>query len=114
MASRWSASASTRTAATRRKGLLRERFIPRLLAAKPEDLLDGSGLIDPEKAWGAMMKNEKPGGHQFALNIALGLGLGGNESYLTCSRPSAASRTERRSRMDASACRTCRESASRP
>jgi L-alanine-DL-glutamate epimerase-like enolase superfamily enzyme len=45
------------------QGLLRERFIPRLLAAKPEELLDGSGLIDPEKAWGAMMKNEKPGGH---------------------------------------------------
>ncbi len=44
-------------------GLLRERFIPRLLAAKPDDLLDTSGLIDPAKAWAAMMKNEKPGGH---------------------------------------------------
>jgi L-alanine-DL-glutamate epimerase-like enolase superfamily enzyme len=45
------------------QGLLRERFIPRLLAAKPDELLDASGLIDPAKAWDAMMKNEKPGGH---------------------------------------------------
>jgi L-alanine-DL-glutamate epimerase-like enolase superfamily enzyme len=45
------------------QGLLRERFIPRLLQADPDELLDGSGLIDPAKAWAAMMKNEKPGGH---------------------------------------------------
>ncbi|HEY6336177.1 MAG TPA: mandelate racemase/muconate lactonizing enzyme family protein [Alphaproteobacteria bacterium] len=45
------------------QGLLRERFIARLLAAKPEALLDASGLIDPAKAWTAMMRNEKPGGH---------------------------------------------------
>src|ERR671917_607520 len=45
------------------QGLLRERFIPRLLAAKPDELLDAAGLIDPAKAWSAMMKNEKPGGH---------------------------------------------------
>jgi L-alanine-DL-glutamate epimerase-like enolase superfamily enzyme len=45
------------------QGLLRERFIPRLKAAKPDELLDGSGLIDPAKAWDAMMRNEKPGGH---------------------------------------------------
>ena len=45
------------------QGLLRERFIPRLLAAEPDSLLDEKGLIDPEKAWAAMMKNEKPGGH---------------------------------------------------
>ncbi len=45
-------------------GLLRERFIPRLLKAKPEDLLDAGGTgIDPGKAYRAMMKNEKPGGH---------------------------------------------------
>ncbi len=44
-------------------GLLRERFIPRLLAAKPDELTDASGLIDPAKAWAAMMRNEKPGGH---------------------------------------------------
>jgi len=45
------------------QGLLRERFIPRLLAAKAEELQDPNGLIDPAKAWAAMMRNEKPGGH---------------------------------------------------
>src|SRR6267154_5087516 len=45
------------------QGLLRERFIPRLKAAKPEDIVDARGIIDPAKAWAAMMKNEKPGGH---------------------------------------------------
>ncbi|MCB1500241.1 MAG: mandelate racemase [Bauldia sp.] len=45
-------------------GLLRERFIPRLLAARPDDLLDAGGAgIDPDRAYRAMMKNEKPGGH---------------------------------------------------
>jgi L-alanine-DL-glutamate epimerase-like enolase superfamily enzyme len=45
------------------QGLLRERFLPRLLAAKPEDIQDEAGLIDPAKAWARMMRNEKPGGH---------------------------------------------------
>jgi L-alanine-DL-glutamate epimerase-like enolase superfamily enzyme len=45
------------------QGLLRERFIPRLKAAKSDELADERGLIDPAKAWAAMMKNEKPGGH---------------------------------------------------
>ncbi|MBV9551295.1 MAG: mandelate racemase/muconate lactonizing enzyme family protein [Alphaproteobacteria bacterium] len=45
------------------QGLLRERFIPRLAEADPADLVDESGLIDPAKAWAAMMRNEKPGGH---------------------------------------------------
>src|SRR5882672_142367 len=45
------------------QGLLRERFIPRLKAAKPEDIVDARGIIDPAKAWAAMMRNEKPGGH---------------------------------------------------
>jgi L-alanine-DL-glutamate epimerase-like enolase superfamily enzyme len=35
-------------------GLIRERFVPRLLAA---------GGIDPLEGWRAMMKGEKPGGH---------------------------------------------------
>lgn len=39
------------------QGLLNERFIPRLEAA------DLGGGIDPERAWAAMMANEKPGGH---------------------------------------------------
>jgi D(-)-tartrate dehydratase len=45
------------------QGLLRERFIPRLKQAKPGDLVDALGLLDPAKCWAAMMKNEKPGGH---------------------------------------------------
>jgi len=45
------------------QGLLRERFIPRLKNAKPEEIVDARGLIDPAKAWDAMMRNEKPGGH---------------------------------------------------
>ena len=44
-------------------GLLAERFIPRLTGARPDELLDGSGLIDPVKAGAVMMRNEKPGGH---------------------------------------------------
>jgi L-alanine-DL-glutamate epimerase-like enolase superfamily enzyme len=45
-------------------GLLRERFIPRLLKAKPDELLDASGAaIDTDKALRVMMRNEKPGGH---------------------------------------------------
>jgi D(-)-tartrate dehydratase len=45
------------------QGLLRERFIPRLIEADPAALLDDNGLIDPAKAWSVMMRNEKPGGH---------------------------------------------------
>jgi len=45
------------------KGLLGERFIPRLKQAKPDSLLDAEGLLDPTKCWAAMMANEKPGGH---------------------------------------------------
>ena len=43
--------------------LMQERFVPRLLEAEPESLLDESGLIDPHRAWDVMMTNEKPGGH---------------------------------------------------
>jgi L-alanine-DL-glutamate epimerase-like enolase superfamily enzyme len=45
-------------------GILRDRLIPRLTAAKPETLLDESGQnFDPTRAWRIMMTNEKPGGH---------------------------------------------------
>ena len=44
--------------------LMRERFIPRVLEAKPESLLDDSGNnFDPHKIWATMFINEKPGGH---------------------------------------------------
>ncbi len=46
------------------QGLLRERFIPRLMSAEPDSLLSGAGEnLDPEKIWACLMKNEKPGGH---------------------------------------------------
>src|SRR5690242_12323432 len=45
------------------QGLLRERFIPRLMAARPEELHGEDGFIDPHRAWAVMMANEKPGGH---------------------------------------------------
>jgi len=43
--------------------LLRERFLPRLLRAKPDALLDAEGLIDPAACARAAMADEKPGGH---------------------------------------------------
>ena len=44
--------------------LMRERFIPRVLEADPESLLDACGNnLDPHKIWAAMFTNEKPGGH---------------------------------------------------
>ncbi len=44
--------------------ICRERLIPRLLAAKPETLLNDIGdNFDPFKVWDCMMRNEKPGGH---------------------------------------------------
>jgi len=45
------------------QGLLRERFIPRLMGAKPEAYQGEDGFIDPHKAWALVMRNEKPGGH---------------------------------------------------
>ncbi|HET8570121.1 MAG TPA: mandelate racemase/muconate lactonizing enzyme family protein [Candidatus Limnocylindria bacterium] len=42
-------------------GLLRERFIPRLLGA--EGTLDASGNLDPGRIGAALMRGEKPGGH---------------------------------------------------
>lgn len=46
------------------KGLLAERFVPRLMAATPSSLLDASGEnLDPYKVWNVLMRNEKPGGH---------------------------------------------------
>jgi D(-)-tartrate dehydratase len=45
-------------------GLIRERFAPRLLAAREADLATASGdNIDPVRAWHCMMQDEKPGGH---------------------------------------------------
>jgi L-alanine-DL-glutamate epimerase-like enolase superfamily enzyme len=44
--------------------LLRDRFIPRLLAADPARLLDVEREnFDPHRIWACVMSNEKPGGH---------------------------------------------------
>lgn len=44
--------------------IMRRRMVPRLLAAKPEDLLESDGgNFSPQRAWDIMMANEKPGGH---------------------------------------------------
>ena len=43
---------------------MRARFIPRILNAPPDSLLDSSGSnFDPEKILDVMMRNEKSGGH---------------------------------------------------
>lgn len=45
-------------------GLLRDRFIPRLLKANSEQILnDDKTNFDPFKIWDILMTNEKPGGH---------------------------------------------------
>ena len=45
-------------------GLLRERFIPRIMAADPKSLLNDAGNnLDPHRIWACAMSNEKPGGH---------------------------------------------------
>jgi D(-)-tartrate dehydratase len=45
-------------------GILRERIIPRLMAAPPHALLEASGrLFDPAKVLQVALRNEKPGGH---------------------------------------------------
>jgi D(-)-tartrate dehydratase len=44
--------------------LLRERFIPRIMAADPKGLICPEGNnLDPFAIWDVMMTNEKPGGH---------------------------------------------------
>src|SRR5438309_9974515 len=51
---------------------MRVRFIPRILAAKPETLVDASGdNLDPEKILACMMQREKAGGHS-ERSIAIG------------------------------------------
>lgn len=44
-------------------GLLRERFIPRLLAAPADTLQGADGLLDPATCWNVAMRDEKDGGH---------------------------------------------------
>ena len=51
---------------------MRARFVPRVLGAKPESLVNAAGdNLDPEKVLAAMMQREKPGGHT-ERSIAIG------------------------------------------
>jgi L-alanine-DL-glutamate epimerase-like enolase superfamily enzyme len=44
--------------------LMRERFLPRLMEAAPDSLIDESrDNLDPFAIWKTLMANEKPGGH---------------------------------------------------
>jgi len=43
--------------------ILRRRILPRLMDAPEDALLDEAGGLSPSRAWDAMMRNEKPGGH---------------------------------------------------
>ena len=46
------------------RGLLQDRFIPRLMAARPETLMNDAGdNLDPHRIWQTLMTGEKPGGH---------------------------------------------------
>jgi len=42
---------------------MRARFIPRILKAAPDSLLDNAGRLAPDKCLAVMMRNEKSGGH---------------------------------------------------
>lgn len=51
---------------------MRDRFIPRVLNARPEALLNDAGdNLDPEKILACMMQREKPGGHT-ERSVAIG------------------------------------------
>lgn len=45
------------------RGILTDRFIPRIVQADASALIDDIGFIDPFACWDVAMKNEKPGGH---------------------------------------------------
>lgn len=51
---------------------MRDRFIPRILKANPESLVNEAGdNLDPEKILACMMQREKPGGHT-ERSVAIG------------------------------------------
>lgn len=57
-------------------GILRERLIPRLLDADPDDLLDRNrDNFDPFRVQACMMQNEKPGGHGDRAVAAAGIDM---------------------------------------
>jgi len=66
----------------RHAGLRPDRDILQMDPALSYGLVEYLGMLEVLKAHGWSPRRCIPhGGHQFALNIAAGLGLGGNESY---------------------------------
>ncbi|HYH43028.1 MAG TPA: mandelate racemase/muconate lactonizing enzyme family protein, partial [Burkholderiales bacterium] len=54
-------------------GLLADRFVPRLMQAPPESLVnDQEDNLDPQRIWACAMANEKPGGHG-ERSVAIGV-----------------------------------------
>jgi L-alanine-DL-glutamate epimerase-like enolase superfamily enzyme len=46
------------------RGLLAERFVPRIMESDPISLMNEAGdNLDPHRIWATMFANEKPGGH---------------------------------------------------
>jgi len=56
-------------------GIIAQRMAPRLLAAKPESLLQENGQLSAEKVLACAMQNEKPGGHGDRAHAASALEL---------------------------------------
>ena len=55
------------------RGLLQDRFIPRLIEADPRSLLaDDGDNLDPHRIWETLMTGEKPGGHG-ERSVAVGI-----------------------------------------
>lgn len=82
-------------------GIIRDRMVPRILAAAPENLLSdedhpgGTARIDPAKVPARAVQDEKPGGHgdrasaAAAIELAcwdLNAKLGGEPAYATIAR----------------------------
>jgi L-alanine-DL-glutamate epimerase-like enolase superfamily enzyme len=56
-------------------GIIEKRMVPRLLAAKPDSLLQDNGQLSADKVLACAMQNEKPGGHGDRAHAASGLEL---------------------------------------
>ncbi|MBW0017081.1 MAG: mandelate racemase [Mycobacterium sp.] len=56
-------------------GILRDRMIPRVLAAPPHALLDDAGHLDPAAVLACALTDEKPGGHGDRASAAAALEL---------------------------------------
>ncbi|GAA3706057.1 enolase C-terminal domain-like protein [Gordonia hankookensis] len=86
-------------------GLLRDRMIPRVLDAPPDELLDpDTGILDPERVLRAALADEKPGGHGDRASAAAAIELAcwdllgklaGEPAYVTIARTDGRTPTRR-------------------